>query len=880
MVMEWLIRLGLMLAMLASFTGQALAQSGDTEAVEIPRLRDIRSVQPQAPGVECSRESDSPGSPVLFVVDKTGAPIFATADAATAQGGETLRLGKLLFADDVRADCARVRVFTLTSDSVVGRVGWMRTEDLLVERRSAVEIGQAMAEGLAVERSNVHGGFHEGNVLKLRFVTVPELRVKLGGRPGDDGGEELATFRWFYVYDIEQHDGEAWGLMGETTRLFPDSGVEDTDGTAGERLLLGWVPLSALQIWATNLALEFNTHPDAVAHRREREYGAQVLALRHAGGRLNYDEPLNYFWPEGEANPAVRGEVDFDPYGIAPEFPRLAVVQAFPEYIAVASAGSRDNELSPSSIGRIRRKVNSVARDLQKVDIIFVLDTTGSMQPAIERTRDFIARINRDMRAAASSGGSTVVDFGMIGEIEISTNLDIAVSLIGFQDVPPAVIPVYTTKEYFSGLDVVRDINGISAGFRRATGDLAGGHEALHHGVQRALERRYGREGSSSRLIIVITDEPGDTNMQQQIYDQLPTYSEDLLQLRPSLGSISPDEQKKEITKIYSIYLGFEEGRGLFRQNSAIYSREIFEIIDFVDQGRTEEFRDALGEALVEHQSRIVQNAEAFGEVLMRGEGVFVETGAFPGLTELAVREAMHRQGLTFEELDQLNEVIFYKGFVDLDSVGGLSGGAGSELRLKDWRTRVHLERKTVRKLYESTKRVADALGHLLEEDDLFGDLDAEYQDEGTRRELVGMLMLLVRDVVTGRNELNTGVEGREVLRERAQRLLELVATNIRARDGSFAEFLRIDASLPIRTDGLLSVPVGEMLARTKDWFVVQSQHYLLKAYGLERILRNKPVPEDFHTVLTTESGEKRWFAPSGINAVEEYGYIPPGYLP
>lgn len=879
MVMGWLIRSGVVLALLAGFTGQALAQSGDTEAAEIPRLRDIRSVQPQAPGAECSRESGSRRSSLLFVVDKAGAPIFATADAAIAQGGETLRLGKLLFADDVRADCARVRVFTLTSDSVVGRVGWMRIEDLLVERRSAVEIGQAIAEGLPVERSNVDGGFNEGNALKLRFVTVPELRVKLGARPGDDGGEELATFRWFYVYDIEQHDGEAWGLMGETARLFPEGAIEDTDATAGE-LLLGWVPLSELQIWATNLALEINTHPDAVAQRRERGRGARVLELRHAGSRLNYDEPLDYFWPEGEVNPDVRGEVDFDPYGIAPEFPRLAVVQAYPEHIAVASAGSRDDELSPSSIGRIRRKVNNVARDLQKVDIVFVLDTTGSMRAAIERTRDFIAEINADMRAAASSGGSTVVDFGMIGEIEISTNLDIAVSLIGFQDVPPPGRRAYTTKVYFSGLDVVRDLKGISWGFRRATRELAGGDEALHHGVRRALEGKYWREGSSSRLIIVITDEPGDTNMQRQIYDQLPTYSGDLLQVRPSLGSISPDEQKKEITKIYSIYLGPEEGRRLFRQKSEIYSREIFEIIDFVDRGRTKEFRDALGEALVEHQSAIVQNTEAFGEVLTRGEGAFVETGGFPGLTELAVRQAMDRQGLTFNEIDQLNEVIFYDGYVDLDSVGGLSGGGGAELRIKDWRTRVHLERETVRKLHEATNSVARALGHLLVEDDLFGDLDAQDQDEGTRRELVGMLMLLVRDVVTGRNELSTGVEGREVLRQKVRKLLALVETSIRARDASFAEFLRIDASLPIRTDGLLSVPVGEMLARTKDWFVVQSEAYLLKAQGLERILRNKPVPEDFHTVITTESGERRWFTPSGINAVEEYGYIPPGYLP
>ena len=238
----------------------------------------------------------------------------------------------------------------------------------------------------------------------------------------------------------------------------------------------------------------------------------------------------------------------------------------------------------------------------------------------------------------------------------------------------------------------------------------------------------------------------------------------------------------------------------------------------------------------------------------------------------------MDRQGLTFDEIDKLNKVIFFEGYVDLDTVGGLAGSAPADLRTRDWRTRVHLERRTVRHLYEATNRVARALQHILEDDDIFRDLDS--QDDETRRELVGMLMLLVRDVVTGRNEFSSGIEGREALLERARLLLHKVEVDPRAREATFARFLRIDTSLPLRTDGLMSVPLGEMFVKTKNWFLVQRDEYTKKAQGLERILRDKTVPEDFRTVLTTTLAERKWFTPSGINAVEEYGYIPPGYLP
>ena len=508
---------------------------------------------------------------------------------------------------------------------------------------------------------------------------------------------------------------------------------------------------------------------------------------------------------------------------------------------------------------------------------MFVLDTTGSMQGAIESTHQFLTQLNKSMRSVGSSGGSEAIDLGVAGKLELSSNLNLAVSLIGFQDIPPATGPSYTTREYFSGLDIVRDFPRISAGFLQAKRDLSGGREALHHGVLRALEQKYWREAAAARLIVVITDEPGETNMQQVVYEQLPAYSEDLLRAVPSLRLLSHDKQKKDVTKIFSIYLGPEEGRRLFREKSEVYSREIFSIVGFGNEPGLQVLSNALVEVLVEQQVSVNRNLKAFAASLRRGDN-FGEQGASPEPAEVVVRETIERQGHTFDEIDELSDRVFFRGFIDLGHVGGLTGSKSGDLRTKDWRARVHLERRTVGSLYDVTKKVAEALGHVLEDDELFGELGS--QDDETRRQAIGMLMVLVHDVATGRGEFNAGIDGRVALGKAVRALLQTVEVDPRIKAATFARFLRIDPSLPLRTNGLMNTSLGEMLAKTRSWFVVQRDEYTLKADGLGRILRDRTVPEDFRGVWTTVHAERKWFAPSSVGALEEFGYIPLGYLP
>ena len=212
---------------------------------------------------------------------------------------------------------------------------------------------------------------------------------------------------------------------------------------------------------------------------------------------------------------------------------------------------------------------------------------------------------------------------------------------------------------------------------------------------------------------------------------------------------------------------------------------------------------------------------------------------------------------------------------------GGLIGNGSDHPHTKDWRARLHLERRTVDRLHEAMRSVAEALGHALNDDELFGALDS--RDDGTRRQAIGMLMVLVSDAATGRNEFTSRtdrMEGREELLRRARSVLQLVEVNPQARAASFARYLRIDQSLPLRTQGLMNTPLGEIFAKTRHWFVVQQEEYASKADGLERILRDLTVPEDFRRVMTAGLAHKQWFVPSSIYDSEGSGYIPLGYLP
>jgi hypothetical protein len=213
-------------------------------------------------------------------------------------------------------------------------LGWVDKADLLEDRIAPLTVGEAINKGLNVKQSNAVGGLAPQNSLYVRIITQPERLVKPRNNPDDETGtgKTINSFTWYYVYDVVKHQGKSWVLAGNTPRLASDDLFENTVGVAGpENVLLGWLPLKKITIWASNLVLELNTSPEAVKYRVQNNKPATVKAEPEKGSKNLYVEPLKILWPNGKENPDYQDSVRLDPYGLSPDFPRLPVIQAWPD---------------------------------------------------------------------------------------------------------------------------------------------------------------------------------------------------------------------------------------------------------------------------------------------------------------------------------------------------------------------------------------------------------------------------------------------------------------------------------------------------------------------------------------------------------------------
>ena len=430
--------------------------------------------------------------------------------------------------------------------------------------------------------------------------------------------------------------------------------------------------------------------------------------------------------------------------------------------------------------------------------------------------------------------------------------------------------------------DLVNDADDIEEAFRALIRDTRGpnrGTEALHDGLREALASRFWREDTINRVVVLMTDEAGDTRDLQGVVEAMPLFSEEALGSAPTMGprieAMRELEHKKVRTKLYSAFLGDEAEWPVFRTNVEGASTEMFRLFNFNNRADDAGLVEAVGDVLLDQQMAIQVNVVAFTSLLQPRE----EGSAFDipgGLTELAIRDAMRRANLSLEDLAVLNSVAYFEGYVR-NAAGIMPDHTDAEMREGEdhWRLRVLVDAKGADDMRAALASAARGLRTALEMD-----LTELFPTAG-RRELIASVILQVVDQVTGVRRYVGGEQAQQDLAADVRGLLQAVGNREPVSDRRLAAFLRLPESLPIRSDGLLGLTIGELFEQPENWFHVQRERLDNLAEGWRRVVGSVSIPESPSGILSAPERPKYWFSDglAGTQA-ERTAYVPFAYVP
>lgn len=817
-----------------------------------------------------------------FVVKRTPIDVYTSSQSSNPTPTGSVKLGTLFFA---KAE-DNGRLLLSKYDEVKGwtdELGWVRASDVLKKLYNPITIGKAIEDNLLTNQnyasSQESSGLSTNNQLFLRAVAQPNMLVKAGVSPGDQSGEVVNTWSWYSVFDIVHHNGEPWVLAGKNPQILPSKIVKNTNNQSASELLLGWLPLDKMTVWASNTVIELNTSRNSVSNRVDNNFPAIVFSQANDKSPELFKEPLDQYWLDPNRDSSdITSIIDFDPIGMSADVPRQIIIQNTSNWVEVASVGSLDNEINPSQMVKIKRDVKSIAQDLVKLDIAFVIDATGSMGEEIQAVQAFLDDLSQKMQAFQNTG--TPISVGLAGEnLQINSNLDISISLVGFQDIKPKK-GSYNTKVYFSRKNVVHDAVEISDNLASIEKELDGGTEAIHDGMKRALENDLWRKESLDRIIVLIADEAGDTNDVSGVLDSMPSFTQAQLATQPKLQQLSQTEQKKDLTKVYSVFTGETKNYGAFESNVAGFSAEVHHIEGFNDPNGKDDLLKILLYQLKTQQQNIGKKLGAFNKMLS-GQATSTSSSVttLPGIAQLAIQQAVERSGVSLNDLKKLTKQAYYQGYVPIDQVQGINAASTAIIDdQKAFRVRVMLTKVELKSLQDTASKIATGLTRAVEQMLEGGDSDIfDTADDSSKQLFIAELLLLVRDQVSGSG---TYRNKKEKLRSHAKKLVEAVNGG-KWKNRSLARLMKVSSSLPMKNDGFLSRPLQDILASRPDELITIADNLNLKAIGLQRIIDNLTVPEDFNLVLGATTQEtKNWSFTNGTQSTVKYVYIPLSYIP
>lgn len=311
-----------------------------------------------------------------------------------------------------------------------------------------------------------------------RVLTRPG--AQLLAQPGDAKGTPQPALSRFYVYERKESDGKQWLLLGADSRGKTD----------------GWMVADVTLPWKQQMTLAF-TNPvnrDRTLMFEDRE---EVLNIVRAEDPKVAVAPIREAVETGKGDPRVVSIEPEEHIDIQKKFYLLPILEAeevvtnqgYVRVLEVASVTTDGRDSGPGSNGETKKPERVAVLRTFTAAVVFVIDSTISMGPYIDRTREAVRRIYDKVEKA---GLQDQVKFGLIAyrsSVEASPGLE------------------YVSKVYADptkvkdGQDFLKKVQGLSP----ATVSSARFDEDAYSGVMSALQSIKWNE-FGGRYVVLITD--------------------------------------------------------------------------------------------------------------------------------------------------------------------------------------------------------------------------------------------------------------------------------------------------------------------------------------------------------------------------------------
>jgi serine/threonine-protein kinase PpkA len=298
--------------------------------------------------------------------------------------------------------------------------------------------------------------------LYQRVIAIPGAGLAESAGAAAGGAQPVTPFTVFYVYARENLDGREWLQVG-------------LDSTGS---ISGWLPAEQAVEWRQTLTVGFKDPEEqprvllfqnrdvlkSLADENDIDEYARLREQALAGNVA--DTPVAAVQPEGFID-------------IRRDFYLVPILGH--EDVLVGDYQSRLLEVASVPLRY------PAAQDPYRAGIVFVIDTTVSMQPYIERTREIMRNVYERIESAGLSDR-------------------VAYGLVGFRDNTSAVPGLEYVSRVFADLTSSGDeFLSQVAGVRAATVSSEGFDEDPYAGIDRAIEA-IDWSDHFARYIILITD--------------------------------------------------------------------------------------------------------------------------------------------------------------------------------------------------------------------------------------------------------------------------------------------------------------------------------------------------------------------------------------